>query len=124
MKIQTAPTQSISEHAPSVNYRLSTDTKGPINPPSQNKCYIHVLVEAFCHFVVTVPMKFNNAKTAVKTLLHHWIMKFCPPIFLYTDRGSECIKTNMAQVCFLMGICNSPRTPNSPWTYGLVEVQN
>ena len=37
MKIQTAPTQSLSEHAPSFNYRISVDTKGPINPLSHNK---------------------------------------------------------------------------------------
>ena len=36
-KIQTAPTQSFSEHAPSFNFRISMDTKGPINPPSHNK---------------------------------------------------------------------------------------
>ena len=34
MKIQTAPTQSFSEHAPPFNYRNSLDTKGPINPHS------------------------------------------------------------------------------------------
>ena len=37
MKIQTAPTQSFSEHAPSFNYRISMDTKGPINPPSHKQ---------------------------------------------------------------------------------------
>ena len=36
MKIHTAPTQSFSEHAPSFNYRISMDSKGPINPPSHN----------------------------------------------------------------------------------------
>ena len=71
MKIQTAPTQSFSEHAPSFNYHISMDTKGPINPPSHNKFYIHAIIDAFSHFVVTVPIKANNAKTAIKTLLHH-----------------------------------------------------
>ena len=42
------------------------DTKGPINPPSYNKSYIHVKIGAFSHFVVTVPIKANNAKTAKK----------------------------------------------------------
>ena len=55
IKIQTAPTQSFSEHAPSFNYRNSMDTKGPNNPPSHNKSYIHVIIDAFSHFVVTVP---------------------------------------------------------------------
>ena len=58
------------------------DTKGPTTPTSQNKSYIHFIVDAFSHFVVTVPIKSNNAKTAVKTLLHHWIVKFGPPIYL------------------------------------------
>ena len=66
MKIQTAPTQSFSDHAPFFNYRISMDTKGPINPPSHNKSYIHVIIDAFSHFVVTVPIKSNNAKTAKK----------------------------------------------------------
>ena len=80
MKIQTAPTRSFSEHALSFNYRISMVTKGPISPPSRNKSYIHVIIDAFSHFVVTVPIKSNNAKTAIKTLLHHWIIKFGPPM--------------------------------------------
>ena len=124
MKIQTAPTQSFSEHAPSFNYRISMDTRGPINPPSHNKSFIHVIIDAFSHFVVTVPIKSNNAKTAIKTLLHHRIIKFGPPIFLATDRGSEYKNKEMAHLCTLMGIRHSPRTAYSPWTNGLVEVQN
>ena len=124
MKIDTASLQSFSKHAPSFNYRISMDTKSPITPSSQNKSYIHVIVDVFSYFVVTVPIKFNSAKTTVKILLHHWIVKFGPPIYLVTDRGSEYTNTDMAHLCTLMGIRHSPRTPYSPWTYGLVEVQN
>ena len=99
------------------------DTKGPINPPSEHKSYIHVIVDAFSHFIVTVPIKSNNAKTAVKTLLHHWITKYGPPIYLVTDRGSEYNNKVMAHLCSLMGIRHSPRTFSFPWTNGLVEVQ-
>ena len=80
MKINTAPIQSLSEHAPACNYRRSMDTKGPFTPSSQNLSYIHVIVDAFSHFVVTVPIKSNNGKTAVKTLLQRWIVKFRPYI--------------------------------------------
>ena len=124
MKIQTAPTQSFSEHAPSFNYRISMDTKGTINTPSQNKTYIHVIIDAFSHFVVSVPIKSNNAKTAIKTLLLHWNIKFGPPIYLVTDRGSEYVNKKIAHLCTLMGIRHSPRTAYAPWTNGLVEVQN
>ena len=37
MRIQTAPTQSMAEHAPSFNYRISMEIKGPINPPSEHQ---------------------------------------------------------------------------------------
>ena len=72
-KIQTASKQTFSEIASYFNYRISMDTKGPINPPLNQNSYIHVIVDAFSHFVVTVPIKQNNAQNAVNSLLHHWI---------------------------------------------------
>ena len=101
MKIQTAPTQSFSEQAQSFTYLIFMDTKGPINPPSHNKSYIHVIIDAFSHFVVTVPIKANNGKTAIKTLLHYWIIKFGPPIYLVTDRGSGYVNNEMAHFVHL-----------------------
>ena len=118
MKTITAPLQLFSEHAPSFNYRVSMDTKGSITPSSQIKSHIHVIVDAFSHFVVSVPVMPNNAKTAVKTLLHHWNVKFGHPIYLVTDRGSKYINTGMEHLCTLMGIHHSPRTPYSFWTNG------
>ena len=106
------------------NYRISMDTKGPINPPSNQNSYIHVIVDAFSHFVVTVPIKQNNAQNAVNSLLHHWITKFGPPVYLVTDRGTEYINSEFANLCTTMGIRHSPRTPYAPWTNGLVENQN
>ena len=75
-KLHTASIQTFSENASYFNYRISMDTKGPINPPSNQNSYIHVIVDAFSHFVVTVPKKQNNAQNAVNSLLHHWITKF------------------------------------------------
>ena len=103
---------------------LTIVIKGPINPPSQNKTYIHVIIDAFSHVIVSVPKKSNNVKTEVKTLLDHWIVKFGTPIYLVIDRGSEYIKSDMAHLCTLMGIRHSRRTPHSHWTNGLVEEQN
>ena len=79
-KLQTASIQTFSENASYFNYRISMDTKGPINPPSNQNSYIHVIVDAFSDFVVTVPIKQNNAQNAVNSLLHHWITKFGPPV--------------------------------------------
>ena len=68
---QTASIQTFSGNASYFNCRISMDTKGPINPPSNQNSYIHVIVDAFSHFVVTVPIKQNNAQNAVNSLLHH-----------------------------------------------------
>ena len=76
-----------------------------------NTSYIHVIVDAFSHFVVTVPVKQNNAQNAVNSLLHHWITKFGPPIYLVTDRGSEYINSEFANLCTTMGIRHSPKSP-------------
>ena len=123
-KIQTASIQTFSENASCFDYRISMDTKGPINPPPNQNSYIHVIVDAFSHFVVTVPIKQNNAQNAVNSLLHHWITKFGPSVYLVTDRGSEYINSEFANLCTTMGIRHSPRTPYAPWTNGLVENRN
>ena len=108
MKIQTARTHSFSEHARLLITEIQW-TQNPINPPSQNKSYIHAIVDNFSLFVVTVPIISNNAKTAVRTLLHHWNIKFGAPIHIVTDHGSEHINVDMAQLCTPMGIRHSPR---------------
>ena len=70
-KIQTASIQTFPEIASNFNYRKSMDTKGPINPSSNQNSYIHVIVDAFSHFVVTVPIKQNNAQNPLNSLLQH-----------------------------------------------------
>ena len=123
-KIQTATIPTFAEKASYFNFRKSMDTKGPINPPSKQNAYIHVIVDAFSHFVVTVPVKQHNALNAVNSLLLNWITKFGPPVYLVTDRGSEYMNAELANLCTTMGIRHSPRTPYAPWTNGSVENQN
>ena len=55
-KIRTATIQTFSKSASYFNYRISMDTKHPIKPPSNQNSYIHVTVDAFSHFVVTIPV--------------------------------------------------------------------
>ena len=66
-KIQTASIKRFSENASNFNYRISMDTKRSINPPSNQNSYIHVIVDAFSHFEVKLPVKQNNAQNAVNS---------------------------------------------------------
>ena len=61
-KLQTASFQRILENAPSPNNRIWVDSKGPFNLPSQQKSYIQEIPDDVSHFVVTVPIKRNNAQ--------------------------------------------------------------
>ena len=119
-----SPPLPFYESATHFNYRISMGTKGPISPSSQINSYSFVIIDTFSHFVVTNPAPHITSKYAIQTLLHHWITKFGPPQYLVTDRGTEYINQDMAHLCSLFHINHSPRTPYSPWTYGLVEVQN
>ena len=83
-----------------------------------------MIVDAFSHFGVTVPVKQNNAQNAVNSLPHHWITTFGPPTYLVTDSVSEYLNSEFANLCTTMGIRHSPRTPYAPWTNGSVENQN
>ena len=70
-----------------------------------------MIVDAFSRFVVTIPVKHvkqNNAQNAVNSLLPHWIPKFGPPVYLVTDRVSEYINSELANLCTTMGIRHSP----------------
>ena len=59
-----------------------------------------------------------------KNLLHHWIITFGPPIYLVTDRGSEYVNKEMALLCTLLGIRESPRTSYSPWPCRITEQKS
>ena len=75
-----------------------------------NHTFMSLLTLLVRDFFVTVPIISNKAKTAVKTLLHHWVTKYGPPIYLVTDRGSEYINKGNAHLCTLLGITHSLRT--------------
>ena len=45
-------------------------------------------------------------------------------VTLITDRGTECLNSEMANCCTLFSIRHSPRISYTPWTIGFVEVQN
>ena len=57
--LNTAPLIPFSELTPNFNFRISIDTKGPINPPSNGNSYIISILEAFSHF--TYPHQYLSA---------------------------------------------------------------
>ena len=83
------------------------NSKYPVNRFSRRKPYIHVINDAFSHFVINS----NNAKTAVKTLPHKWNFNHGQPMYLVTERGSENVNVDMAQRCTLLRTRHYRKTP-------------
>ena len=100
------------------------DTKGPLSPFSQSSSYSFVIIDALNHFFATNSAPHITSECFIQTLVHHWITKFSPPQYIVTDRGTEYNNKDVAHLCTLFNNNHSPRTPFSPWSIGLVEVQH
>ena len=56
-------------------------------------------------------------------VIHHRISNFGPIQRLITDRATEYPSSEIANWCTLFIIRHFPRTSQSPWTNGLLEIQ-
>ena len=124
MKIQTAPTQSFSEHAPYFNYRISMDTKGPNNPPSHNKSYIHVIIDAFSHFVVTVPSNHTTQRLLSKLSYTIGLLNLDHLYILSLIVDQNMLIKEWHTFVHLWEFVILLEQLTLLWTNGLVEVQN
>ena len=75
----TASLRPFSELTPYFNFRISIDTKGPINPPSNGKSYIISIVDAFSNYYIPTAVTKHDGETIVKVLYEKWIILFGPP---------------------------------------------
>ena len=123
MDLNTATQLALAETSDNFNHRISMDTKGPIHPSSKNNNYIFVICDAFTHYVITKAAPTNDAETAAEVLLKKWILSFCPPEILVTDKGPEYFNSTITNLCSYFGIKYRPRHANEPWANGLVENQ-
>ena len=106
------------------NHRISSDTKGPISPSSEENSYIMVKIHALTHYVALNPVPRCNAYHAYAILYDHWIAKFGLPEILVTDNGTEIINNDIITLCHLYNIKHKPRTSHAPWTNGSVKNMN
>ena len=91
-----APLQRFLEVSPYFNHRITTDTKVPIFPSSDEISYVYVIVDAFKHYVVLHRSPKGDAANALNILFDYWIVKFGIANILVTDNGNEYINAKFA----------------------------
>ena len=118
------PRQPFLEVSPYFNHRISIERKGPISPSSDGNSYVYVIVDASTHYVVLYPSPKNDATNALTVLFDHCIVNYGIPDILVTDDGNENINGEFTHFCRAYNVQFKPRTPNAPWSNGLVENSN
>ena len=69
------------------------DTNGPISLSLDGNSYVHVIVDAFTHYVVLHPSPENDTANALTVFFDHWIVYFAISHILKAHNGSEYINS-------------------------------
>ena len=101
---------------------LYMDIKDPIKPATDGKHIFYVIADLFSNYIIFLPTP-KQPHCAVNALIHYCISKTGPPRYLIADRRTEYLNFEMASDRTVFNFRNSPRTSNSHWTNGFVEVQ-
>ena len=66
----------------------------------------------------------NTGAQATFAAVEKWILHFGIPQSIRHDRGTAFLNTDFVNWTKELGVTLRPRTANSPWTNGKVEIQN
>lgn len=103
--------------------RIVVDVIGPFSPSGpQGHTYALVMVDAFSHFALAVPMPDSLATTLSRALLQ-WVQIFGIPRAVQADNASN-LKAAIAAMEHLAGWAIHHIAPYSPQSNGLVERTN
>lgn len=99
------------------------DFKGPINPGSNGKSYVYLLVDTFTKFIQGYATNDATTNTAIK-YLEDFITHFGIPTTIVCDRGPCFTSHEFVSYCDSMGIKLCLLSGYNPWANGKIEVYN
>jgi transposase InsO family protein len=102
--------------------RIAMDTIGPFPEVTTFK-FIIVLIDTFTRFVELFPSQTVSATSAANALWRH-ICRFCTPIEIMTDRGSQFMNQTLTHLTTISGIRHHLSIPYSKEENGIVERAN
>ena len=102
--------------------RIAMDTIGPFPEVTTFK-FIIVLIDTFTRYVELFPSQTVSATSAVNALWRH-ICRFCTPIEIMTDRGTQFMNQTLTHLTTISGIRHHLSIPYSKEENGIVERAN
>ena len=102
---------------------IHIDHKGQLMPSSSSNNHFLVVVDAFSRFIGVYPVKDTSAQ-ATMTALENWITSYGIPQKIKHGNVTAIINSDFINWTKALGVSLSPQTTYSPWTNGIVEVQN
>ena len=121
--LNEAPLQQWGELETTPFHTIHIDHKGRFRPSSNGKHYCLVVVDSFSRYVQVYAVKSGNSDDTIKQM-EKLITSFQIPQHIVHDNGTAFLSSDFANWTFELGITLRPRTANSPWTNGKVEIQN
>ena len=95
-----------------------------ISPASEGFKKLLVIGDCLTRFMISVPIRNEEAKTVARALFENWISIFGPPEKLLSDRGTQMVGGVIANLCKLIGTKKVNTTSHHPQTDGQVERYN
>ena len=102
---------------------VHNDHKGPLYPSSSDFEHCFVVVNSLSRFIQVHPVKITSALHTIEAN-ENWILIFGIPQLLVYDRGSDFNNIEVTNWATEQGITLAPRTDQSTWANGKVEIQN
>jgi transposase InsO family protein len=106
------------------NSRIHADLFGPMVDASRKSAYILCIMDAFTKYAVVASIANKDAQTVAKALFEQWFCKFGIPAQIHIDGGKEFVNKLLAELCELLNVQHSKKTPYHPQCNAQVEVFN
>ena len=111
-------------HAGMPMERVHLDILGPYPQSHSGNVYILMLVDQFTKWLECYPLPDQNAETIAKAMVEGFIARFGCPLQIHTDQGRNFTGNMFTQVCQLLQIVKTRKTPYHPASNVQVERFN
>lgn len=104
--------------------RVALDILGPLPETVGRNKYILVIGDYFSKWTEAFPLPNQEAHTIAKALVEEWVCRFGTPRSIHSDQGRSFESTLYKELCQLLNIHKTRRTPYHPQSDGLIERFN
>lgn len=104
--------------------RLAVDILGPLPETLRKSKYILVVGDYFSKWTEAYALPNQEAESLAKVLVEQWVCRFGAPRSIHSDQGRNFESTLFKEMCQLLSINKTRRSPNHPESNGMVERFN